>query len=96
MAEPQPLGALDAACAAHLQHDAMAGADPHTDELIRQLSQAAQAAGLATASTITPEQARAFHEAAQPDPVFDRWQVYAAALAAGLLLSAIWPMGCAR
>ncbi len=89
------LETLDAACTDHLQHDAMAGADPLTDETLRQLHAAAAAAGLATAGQVSAEQAAAYHDAAQPDPLFDRPWFYAAALALGLLLSAIWPTGCA-
>ena len=86
---------LDAACVTHMQHDAMAGADPLTDEVLRQLQQAADAARLATAGQVTPEQAAAFHAEAQPHPVWDHPAIYMAALVLGLLSIALWPTGCA-
>lgn len=89
------LDQLDAACAAHLQHGAMAGGDPLTDEIMLQLQQAADAAGLATAGQVTPEQAAAFHAQTQPHPVWDHPGTYMAALALGLLSMALWPTGCA-
>lgn len=86
---------LDAACVTHMQHGAMAGADPLTDEVMAQMQQAAQAAGLATAGQVTPEQAQAFHAAAQPHPLWDHPALYIAAIVLGALSMAIWPSGCA-
>jgi hypothetical protein len=89
------LDTLDAACTDHLQHDAMAGADPLTDETLRQLQAAAAAAGLATAGQVSAEQARAFHAEAQPHWLWDHPATYMTAAVLGLLSMALWPTGCA-
>lgn len=91
---PTTMDYLDAACTAHMAYGAMAGADPLTDEVMAQLQQASQAAGLATAGQVTPEQMHAFHAAAKPHPVWDHPAMYVAAVILGALSVVIWPTGC--